>query len=591
MSIGSLKSLLLLWKNLAINRRYATLVDLEDIETFEKRACNEGLSFLTTTLPTLGKALDSFHATGAWTPPDHFKTDWDGIPLFLGKAIRFALDGNSRAVDCVRQLSYIFYKLEVDYSDEVVADFLSKFEENDRTLNDAMDMDNAFTLSILRRMNLTIRRILCNSNPLDIRPCHGSGATACRTPNWDKWHLLRYFPKLDAVYSYPEYFFYSPSHLVDELQMLKESNESVPRARVCLVPKDSRGPRIISCEPAELMYIQQGIMRRLYEVLENHPFTRGQLNFTDQKINRDMAKTSSISGKFATLDLSEASDRVSLRLIRHVFPPNWVEALEACRSEETILPSGKVIKLNKFAPMGSSCCFPVEALVFWACAEAVRHIKHPRNKDDIYVYGDDIIVSSVLADDIVMGLESIGLIVNKSKSYLKGPFRESCGGDYYLGSDVTPVRVRKFFSLSGTGLATSADFCNELLQKFGEADAKPLISIIEDQLGYVFPRSELPIPGTLRLHPSASNDVFYRRKWNFSLQRWEHRVLSLTSKALAKQPPNWGELLRKELQRDNVGGAAGKYQHWTKVIDAALEPGQYTDPHSVRNVWTWIWLG
>lgn len=591
MLIGSLKSLLPLWENLARNRRYRTFIEDEDISTFNKRTKNEGLSFLTTVLPRLGKALDNFHATTTWKCPQGFISDEDDIPLFLGKAIRLALDGNSRAVDSVRQLSYLFYKLEVDYSDELVDEFLRNFIETDHSLIGVPDVFNPETGRILRRMNLTIRRILCNADPLDIRPCHGGGATACRTPNWDKWHELRYFTKLDAVYSYPEYFFYSPSHLVDELRRLKESQESVPRARVCLVPKDSRGPRVISCEPAELMYIQQGIMRKLYDVLENHPITRGQLNFTDQTINREMARLGSITDQFATLDLSEASDRVSLNLIRNVFPANWVEALEACRSEETILPSGEVIKLNKFAPMGSSCCFPVEALVFWACADAVRHEVDPYNEDPIFVYGDDIIVPTAIAESIVRGLELIGLIVNKAKSFMKGPFRESCGGDFHLGEDVTPVRVRKFFSLSGTGLATSADFCNELLQKFGEADSKLLIDFIEDQLGYVFPRTDLPLPGTIRLHPSASNDVFYRRRWNKDLQRWEHRVLALTRNVLTKRSPNWGELLRKELQREDVGGTAGKYQHWTKVVDANLQPGQYADPHSVRNVWTWIWLG
>jgi hypothetical protein len=618
---GNHKSLLLLWENLASNQRYEPYVEEFDLRTFRRRFENEGLTFLTVVLPRIGKCLDRYHSTNEWTPPEGFElrkdvtvdpdlgfsfpTDSSKVPVFLGNAVEAALKGDSIAVDCVRQLTLIFYKLEVDYGEEMESQFLARFEQTDLdllSLFDSVDFDRDV---IVGEMGRIIARVLCNSDPYDIVPTHGSGATACRTPNWKKHHrALKYFEKLDNVYPYSDYFFFSYTHLADEYERLRGSDtESVPRARVCLVPKDSRGPRVISCEPAELMYIQQGIMRKLYETLEAHNLTSGRINFTDQTINQELARRSSKGElNLATIDLSDASDRVSLELVRRVFPPRWFECLDACRSEETELPNGKVVKLNKFAPMGSSCCFPVEALVFWACAVATLRISRGLKKyPDVYVYGDDIITDSDSVELVMMGLEKVGLKVNRDKSYFRGPFRESCGGDYHLGVDVTPVRVRKFLDKSSTSIVTNADLANLFIAKFGYAESYSLLQVIEEAEGYVFPRTDIDIPCSIKvLSPSASNDVFFKRKWNSTLQRFEHRILVCSSPCLERQPPNWEELLRKQLPKsiltrhhngEELLSIDGPYSNPIAKLDRIAEPGWYTDPHTVVVKWAWTWLG
>jgi hypothetical protein len=631
-STGDLKSLGLLWTNLATTS-YTRWIDPEDLKTFGHRLDNEGLSFLTVVLPTIGKALDNFHSTGEWVAPPDFKCRvpaagfwlaWPSrgysssepvfvpvgqrpIPKFMGYVVDMALNGDSSAVDCVRQLSYMFYKLEVNYDEKTKQQFLDKFIKTDLALADAIDFKDAFTSKLVAEMRRMVHEILCNEDPSDIRPCHGGGATACHTSNSEKWHKLRYYPKLDAVFPYSDYFYYSATHLVDELGRLEASQELVPKARVCLVPKDSRGPRIISCEPAELLYIQQGLMRKLYRCLEASPITAGQLNFTDQGVNQLRAKCASITGYSATIDLSDASDRVAWALVERIFPPRWVEALEACRSEETVLPDGRSVKLKKFAPMGSSCCFPVEALTFFACLQATwrmeRRVSISTRADgeefrtygvapktiDTFVYGDDIIVPSHFYEEAVNALTKIGLVVNLSKSFARGPFRESCGGEYHLGIDVTPVRIRKVPSRQGSGLAASAELANNFIRKFGEDKALPLIRVIEEQIGYIFPRSPLGLPGTIYGETNASNDAFFRRRWNTAFQRFEHRVLTLSSTNQQVHPPNWEELLRKELSRDVA--VSGKYTHPLAIADSVLEPGYYTDSHSVHTKWQWVWLG
>jgi len=626
MKMGDLKSLLLLWENLAQNQRYQHYVQKKDLSVFRKRVEHEGLPFLTITLPGIGRALDNFHATTVWKCPSGFASrDWFlsvcsdastlippwsltgplAIPEFLGNAIKFALSGDSLAVDCVRQLTYVFYKLEGADDGSGHEQFLVNFRNIDSGLVDLSGVEDNNTLRILDHMKRIISRVLGNSNPRDIRPCHGGGSTACRTENFQKWYKRDYYAKLDAVFDYSEYFFFSPTHLVDDLVDLEQApSVGCPRARVVLVPKDSRGPRVISCEPSEMMYIQQGLMNLLYETIENHPLTSGQINFTDQSINRNLAYLSSIDGKMATIDLKDASDRVSLSLIRRVFPENWVECLEACRSEETILPDGVVVKLNKFAPMGSSCCFPVEALVFWACAQSTLHLQYADKSRSsslygrrilspfsVYVYGDDIITPSHVAGYVMEGLELIDLKVNREKSFVCGPFRESCGGDYHIGMDVTPVRLKKNLTNRGTGVVACADFLNSLIKKFGVDTLSSLILYVEEMIGYVFPRTELSLPGTLNSPPRISNDVFFRRRFNNDLQRYEHRVLGLSCLVLQRHPPCWEELLRKELQREHVNTVQDPYSHWSKTVDASLDPGEYADTHSAFQSWGWAWLG
>lgn len=157
------------------------------------------------------------------------------------------------------------------------------------------------------------------------------------------------------------------------------------------------------------------------------------------------------------------------------------------------MPDGEEIPLTKFAPMGSACCFPVEALVFWALSNVAQsdHVEDKAFKRLFYsyssqssglgltageptrisVFGDDIIVRVEQVDRTVALLEAVGLKVNASKSFTKGPFRESCGGDYLAGSDVAPVRVKH--RLLGDNIGTVfrfIDLCNNLSLKFGSCD-------------------------------------------------------------------------------------------------------------------------
>jgi hypothetical protein len=181
--------------------------------------------------------------------------------------------------------------------------------------------------------------------------------------------------------------------------------------------------------------------------------TKGRMNFTDQTVNRDIARESSKTREKVTADLKEASDRIWLAVVRHVSRdcPALRYAI-TLRSTHVRLPSGRVLRLNKLANMGSGICFPFLALMVYTTSVValIEDERYGLNEamEAVNVYGDDLEVPRTVWPTVKRWLLAIGLLVNDDKTYVDGYFRESCGGDYYHGVEVAPTRFR----LSGEGL-------------------------------------------------------------------------------------------------------------------------------------------
>jgi hypothetical protein len=90
--------------------------------------------------------------------------------------------------------------------------------------------------------------------------------------------------------------------------------------------------------------------------------------------------------------------------------------------------------------MGNATTFPVQSLVFWAICVASLQRQGFHQPGAVFVFGDDIIIPSECTEEVINDLESFGLLVNRTKSFWRGAFRESCGVDAFNGVDVTPVR-------------------------------------------------------------------------------------------------------------------------------------------------------
>jgi len=415
-----------------------------DALRMEARVSAEGLSFLTKSLPRLGKELDSYHGSGQIPTFSGFKLRKDGLPSFLGDLLSLVYPTvkSVEALRHTRQLLYLFYKLELPFDDDVVTSCLDGFVQTDSELPiciDRVDPVLDYAEYIINRVTGTFRKEM-------ISPRHGPGAVSDGQKHWEKMRFRRIYPNLERVFPFFEWFVPTLSAVADfDYQSDLEFDE--PTAKVVLVPKDSRGPRIISCEPAAIQYIQQGIAAVLVDCIETNSLTRGRVNFRDQSINQRYALSGSLGVGWVTLDMKDASDRVSLALVRRLFRSSGIlEYLESTRSTTTRLPDGRLVLLKKFAPMGSALCFPVEALVFYALAVSVlvNHLGLPLAKacESLKVYGDDIICTSQDYEVLFKYFPTVGLMFNTSKCCITGLFRESCGVEAYNGQNVTPMRIR-----------------------------------------------------------------------------------------------------------------------------------------------------
>lgn len=446
-----------------------------DISTLRSRVAHEGLSFLTKTLPKLGKALDLGMSELRFTLPRGFPRGKGSSPAFMQAYFKrvFGNDGelleeaDAGAVKHLRQVCFCCYKLETPYSEETIASTLDAFVQTEEELELPDDRE---TCDILVAASYIIRDLLEGFDPKEIVCRHGPGAVATGERSSHKWVFSRKYEDIHRVYPYYEYFVVGGApEILDRLEWYKGlERRKTGQAKVILVPKDSRGPRLISSEPLEYQWIQQGLGRKLADAAETR--SRYRINFRDQGRNRQLALSSSITREMATLDLKDASDRVSCALVEKLFAhTGLVPYLMACRSGTTLLPDGRLLELKKFAPMGSALCFPVEAICFWALSVVAvnRQLGGPtfKSENSVYVYGDDIIVPTECAENVAATLERVRLKVNRSKCCIQGPFRESCGMDAFKGEQVTPIRVRTPWTShrsDGNALASYVSLRNQL---------------------------------------------------------------------------------------------------------------------------------
>jgi hypothetical protein len=314
-----------------------------------------------------------------------------------------------------------------------------------------------------------------------------------------------------------------------------------------------------------------------------------------------MAREGACTGRYATLDLKEASDRVSLALVRRLFPRNWVEAFEACRSSGTVLPDGTYVPFDKFAPMGSALCFPVEALIFWSLAKAAtvkdrdalkrlyRNRLRPDERGCLSVYGDDIICETSSYEQVVEVLEAVGLKVNTAKSYRSGPFRESCGHDYYLGGYVTPIRVKSPFRAEDEASCfRTCELLNRIIDRYGEVDARVVTGCCDlFREAYGFQPPVVPINrhspsaesygGKLLLRDPHHNikldgmTLHSRKRQKGRLIPWMHRLRSVKGRHNAKLHVWQIRVLTEGSIREEY-----PYDNWSCVCKSLLVSGPNT---------------
>lgn len=202
------------------------------------------------------------------------------------------------------------------------------------------------------------------------------------------------------------------------------------------VPKNAKTYRSIVIEPILNSFAQKGVGTYLKRKLRE-----SGVDLRDQERNKRLAWKGSISNCLATVDLSSASDTISREVVATLLPLDWYSFLSRFRTGR-VEYKGAVIALEKFSSMGNAFTFELETLIFWSLAMSVcEHLKLGTN--DVATYGDDIILPTAGYSLLVEVLQFLGFSVNTRKSFVDGPFRESCGADWYLGHDIRPYYQRK----------------------------------------------------------------------------------------------------------------------------------------------------
>lgn len=191
------------------------------------------------------------------------------------------------------------------------------------------------------------------------------------------------------------------------------------------VPKDARTDRSICIEPDLNIYVQLGIGRWLRKKCRRY-FD------LDTQADRNREVVARALGRYATIDLSSASDTISSSLVFQILPEDWYDLLDMARCRYTLI-EGRSYENQKFSSMGNGFTFELETLIFYAVCR-VEGIA----AEDTCVFGDDIIVPQSDAQRVISRLEQLGFSVNKEKTFLSGSFFESCGHDYFNGTFVRP---------------------------------------------------------------------------------------------------------------------------------------------------------
>jgi hypothetical protein len=352
-----------------------------------------------------------------------------------------------------------------------------------------------------------------------IIPKHGPGSVADRLSSNGKFNQRTWTARLESVFPAQDYLspsrhfiadtgqsrcLHSESALtyckvmsVDKIDVLEPGSE-IP-VRVIAVPKTLKTPRIIAIEPTCMQYMQQGLFAILRDAMNRDDFLSRVIGIDDQEPNRSMARQGSLRGDLATLDLSEASDRVSNQHVLALFAghPLLSEAVQATRSRKADVPGFGVKRLAKFASMGSALCFPVEAMVFVTVifCGIERELSAPLTcakdlgpfRKQVRVFGDDLIVPADYVLSVVDELHTFGYVVNISKSFWTGRFRESCGREFYDGHDVSIVKVRRVLPTrrqDAAGVIASVELRNQFYWSGTWQAARWLDSYMEKILRY-----------------------------------------------------------------------------------------------------------
>jgi len=360
---------------------------------------------------------------------------------------------------------------------------------------------------------------------------HGPGAVAERLKNHEKFVFRNWPAKLQNFFPFEQCGRTAGSPLERPINHELAS-------RLMHVPKTAKGPRLIAAEPTSHMWCQQATWAFLEEQLSHGDFS-GFVDFRDQNASGDLVLQSSLDRKLATVDLSDASDRLSCWTVERIFRSNYsvLSALHAARTRllrDDVSREQGFLKLKKFAAQGTATTFPVQSIVFLcialgACLDGdITPQKILELRGQVRVYGDDIIIPTHGYVRLRILMDALQLKVNAAKSYVRGHFRESCGTDGYKGYDVTPTSPQSIVVSSPASCQAVVDTTNNLFNKglwHASDSCRALIPLRIQRRLRIVGRMDAGFTGLSSF--SGSDESHLDKRWNSRLHRNEVRVWQL----------------------------------------------------------------
>jgi len=539
----------------AIEHTYVSLLaDVARLTGFsEIRGSYGGLQWTLNDAPKLEKQVLASIETGR-------ELDLDAFPKPLrrlaGASVKDAL-----SLRFLRQLLLFSYKASVPHNEATVIRSYQGFLDTNNLvhafghgLSNALPQDHD-------RVRRHCQSVLYKVRFGAIKPHHGPGAVTTRKGQW-----LHRYTQIEKVYPQSDWFYlyFNRDHLAESEDC---TDVDAIEAKLVAVPKDSRGPRLICVHPAEAVWIQEGIWSEMERAIALQrylgvPWPRGSIHFRDQTVNGRIALSASRSRKFATIDLKDASDRISNVLVEQLFGCYYAP-FACCRAQTIRIPAlgtfpETVVQVGSYAPMGNATTFPVQSLLFWAICVSSMQRRRFHQPGAAFVFGDDIIVTTECVEDIIDTLEAFGLCVNKEKSFWRGSFRESCGVDAFNGVNVTPIRWKLSLDANtATDLLSLADLGMRLrIQGFSEA-ASTAYSILRQRMRHLYGKpvffTNNRSHGGIAEFAERDTSVWQDAKWHRDYQ-WYHSPIWTLQQAPVREPsPGWYQVLESLCSLERSG--------------------------------------
>jgi len=411
--------------------------------------------------------------------------------------------------------------------------FCSEVRRSDRNLLTRLQQVADIVCSAFGHCDPVNRSVELEAQGLGIGFKHGPGAVADQLQNVEKSTFPHWPDKLEVLFP----FELCGKTVGDDRE--RPSRHELASKLYC-VPKTYKGPRLIAAEPTSHQWCQQALLSWFndqFRVLFKGHF----IDLKDQGKSNALVLSASRDRSLATIDLSDASDRLSCWTVERVFRrnPSIVHYLHAARTRllsEDILGQGKTyVKLRKFATQGTATTFPVQSLVFLIIALTASMADGKiswhriwKLRDQVRVFGDDIILPTHGYERVVRIMDLLGLKVNLAKSFVNGHFRESCGVDGYRGYDVTPVKPKTLLADSPASCQAIIDTSNNLFNKglWNASDSLTKLLPSRVQRGVrVVARNEVGFSGLTSY--SGSDESHLKKRWNSRLHRYEVRVWTI----------------------------------------------------------------